>query len=147
MPARPVNPGRDDPVVKCPRHRHPMRRFDIDGVPVDRCGICGGIWLDLGEIRRLLELGPKATHAIAELDRRIDPDDISAGTPPVCPRDTTPLTQVRDPKQPHIEYDLCTHCGGVFFDAGELHDLTEFTLRERLLWMFPGLGRAGSGQG
>ncbi|MBZ0173171.1 MAG: zf-TFIIB domain-containing protein, partial [Phycisphaerales bacterium] len=68
----------------------------------------------------------------------VQPDDPSIGSPPTCPRDNTPLTQVRDPKQPHVQYDLCPHCGGVFFDTGELADLTEFTLRERIGWLFPG---------
>lgn len=139
MSTRAVEPTRENPAIRCPRHNAEMRRFRIGELEIDRCGLCGGIWLDLGEMRRLLELGDDAKQAVGEIDRWVQPEDPSVGSPPVCPRDLTPLTPVRDPKQPHIEYDLCTHCGGVFFDTGELSDLTEFTLRERIGWMFPGL--------
>ncbi|USN98392.1 MAG: zf-TFIIB domain-containing protein [Phycisphaeraceae bacterium] len=139
MTVQTVDPTRDNPAIKCPRHQETMRRFLIGSVEIDRCGVCGGIWLDLGELQRLLESGEDIRHAIGELDHWVQPEDPSVGSPPVCPRDHAPLTQVRDPKQPHIQYDLCTHCGGLFFDAGELADLSEFTLKERLRWLFPGL--------
>ena len=34
-------------------------------------------------------------------------------------------------RQPHIAFEACGRCG-VFMDRGELTDLSEFTLRERL---------------
>lgn len=142
MTVRPVEPGPDDPRLGCPRDGAAMRRFDFAGVTVDRCIHCGGIWLDLGELRRVLETDGDARDELRKLDSGHAPDDspsVVAGRRGACPRDTTLLTAVRDARQRHIEYDLCTHCGGVFFDAGELVDLSEFTLRERLRWMSPGL--------
>ena len=40
------------------------------------------------------------------------------------------------PKQPHIQELACTVCGGVLLDAGELKDLSEFTLGERVKGLF-----------
>jgi Zn-finger nucleic acid-binding protein len=37
-----------------------------------------------------------------------------------------------DRTQHHIEFEACTRCDNVFLDAGELSDLTEFTLFERV---------------
>lgn len=136
MHIRPRKPTRDDPALPCPRHGGSMRRFDVHRVVVDRCVVCGGIWLDLGEIRALLELPADARHDLHLLDRGGSTADPPTGIAPVCPRDRTPLLPVRDARQPHIEYDLCVKCGGVFFDAGELADLGEFTLRERVAWLF-----------
>ena len=37
-----------------------------------------------------------------------------------------------DLKQEHVEEKTCTVCGCILLDAGELRDLSEFTLREKL---------------
>lgn len=119
-----------------------MRKIDVEGIVIDRCETCGGIWLDLGELRRLLSLRA-ASGRVAQIDPPHDPvhdyvppasDASPSGSTPRarghCPRDGQHLTGVRDPQQPHIEYDLCTHCGGTFYDAGELRDLSVLTLGE-----------------
>ena len=50
----------------------------------------------------------------------------------LCPRDQSALVTVPDSRQSHVEIDVCRQCGGVLLDAGELKDLSEFTLSERL---------------
>ena len=54
-----------------------------------------------------------------------------------CPRDKSRLITIVDRKQPHIQFEACTSCGGTFLDAGELKDLSERTLRERLATLLP----------
>lgn len=140
MTIRPLESGRDEPALICPRDGATMRRFDFAGVVVDRCIRCGGIWLDLGELRQLLEAPVDARERLSDFDGGHGLDDTSSATGGgACPRDTMILTRVRDARQRHIEYDLCMHCGGVFFDTGELADLSRFTLAERIRWIFPGL--------
>ncbi|MEM0984546.1 MAG: zf-TFIIB domain-containing protein [Planctomycetota bacterium] len=130
---RPVEPTDDDPAIVCPKDGGEMRRFEIDGVRVDRCKLCGGIWLDKGERERLLERMPDADGLIARFDSA-SWVEMHEESPEgwFCPRDGTPLITVKDPKQPHIEFELCPKCGGVYFDAGELSDLSRHTLAERL---------------
>jgi Zn-finger nucleic acid-binding protein len=53
-----------------------------------------------------------------------------------CPRDRSPLINIVDLKQEHIEQNACTVCGGILLDAGELRDLSEFTLSERVKAVF-----------
>jgi len=134
MSLTPAAPTDKDPALSCPKDGATMLRLSADGVAVDRCPDCGGIWLDLGELRELLDREPDAPALITVLDR---PDRrVAHPARPTeewkCPRDTARLVQMRDPRQPHIEYDLCTVCGGVFFDQGELTDLSRYTLLERL---------------
>lgn len=97
---------------------------------VDRCPRCAGLWLDANELEHVLARPSEVTtldlgvHAgLEHLDsvRRID-----------CPRDKSHLVQMSDPKQPHVNFEQCSVCGGVFLDAGELRDLADFTLVERL---------------
>jgi hypothetical protein len=37
-------------IIKCPRCNVPMQKKTRDGVTIDKCNKCGGIWLDKGEI-------------------------------------------------------------------------------------------------
>ena len=123
--------------MQCPRHDRAMRRFAIDGVEVDRCGICGGIWLDAGELAQLVALDKSTKPAIRMLDRSDDADE-PADHDAVCPRDGTALIRMRDVGEASVECDACSACGGVFLDAGGLSGLTEDGLIARIRRFLPG---------
>jgi uncharacterized protein len=49
--------------MKCPRcEKVVLEEIDRSGITVDRCGSCRGIWLDRGELEKLL------ARATAEVD-------------------------------------------------------------------------------
>ena len=119
--------------IECPRCASPMRAHTVGSVSVDRCQSCGGLWLDVLEKDRLLESGDAAGKADNVPPRQANaPSDRKLK----CPRDRSTLISMTARPQSHITFDSCTVCGGTFFDAGELKDLSEFTLRERLRAMF-----------
>ena len=41
--------------MKCPKCGGELSTVKHDVVDIDRCGECGGVWLDAGELERLLE--------------------------------------------------------------------------------------------
>lgn len=41
-------------ALRCPKCEAPMRTYERNGVHVDRCKECGGIFLDRGELDRLI---------------------------------------------------------------------------------------------
>jgi len=43
-----------DPVINCPRCGVPMIKKTRMGVTIDKCKKCDGIWLDGGEIEKIL---------------------------------------------------------------------------------------------
>lgn len=55
--------------MNCPRCLCPMFELDRDGITVDRCDRCRGIWLDRGELEKLLA----GSHS--ERRHRADDDD------------------------------------------------------------------------
>ncbi len=122
----------EDPAISCPLDGTTMDRVNLTGVAVDRCPACGGVWLDRGELRAILDAGARGRARIEALDVEAKPVEGERPQPLLCPRDRQRMSVHRDPKQNHIEYDLCAKCGGVFFDAGELRDLTHVTIAERL---------------
>ena len=50
-------PQRRNPITEllCPKCQAPMRTYERSGVHVDRCTECRGIFLDAGELERVME--------------------------------------------------------------------------------------------
>lgn len=126
-------------TISCPKCHIRMERLDAKGVELDRCFKCGGIWLDQGELDSLMNSKGGVKDAIAGLDSgpASEPSSkrhVVSGVK--CPRDTSGLITMVDLKQTHIQYEACTVCGGMFMDCGELKDLSQLTIRERLSGIF-----------
>ena len=47
------------PLLMCPNDNAPMQTLDRHGVQFDMCPTCRGVWLDRGELEKLME---RATH-------------------------------------------------------------------------------------
>lgn len=45
--------------ICCPRDGAELSERIFDGVRIDVCGVCRGIWLDAGELEQLLHLSPR----------------------------------------------------------------------------------------
>jgi Zn-finger nucleic acid-binding protein len=116
--------------LNCPKCNEPMRRLKANGAEVDRCGTCFGIWLDAGERLKIL----KDKSLVTGVD--IGPTEIGERKDAIqavdCPRCGEAMRHIHDRAQKHIGYEFCPDCQGSFFDAGELTDLSEFTLTERI---------------
>jgi len=123
--------GADQGPIDCPKCGKPMRPATLGAITIDRCTGCSGLWLDALEKDRLIE-----SHLAAQAD--VPPRDparaaaAAAKTRILCPRDRSTMIHMVDARQPHVGFESCTVCGGIFLDAGELTDLSELTLRERL---------------
>lgn len=42
-------------IIKCPRCSFNLRKVEQEGVTIDVCDFCGGIWLDNGEMSKLIK--------------------------------------------------------------------------------------------
>lgn len=117
-------------TIDCPKCRTMMKRVTVDGVVVDRCQGCGGLWLDLGEKEALLSSREQVKQADPTRPAHHGRNDERAVM--ICPRDHSRLVHQRDAEQRHIAFESCSVCGGVFLDPGELTDLSRLNLREWL---------------
>ncbi|MFZ4576080.1 MAG: zf-TFIIB domain-containing protein [Phycisphaerales bacterium] len=115
--------------LSCPHcHKH-MTKVKAASVTLDRCDNCGGIWLDYNELQEGMKQG---AGKLAKADAGGKREGQGVQMLRYCPRDKSLMVTMVDRKQAHIEFEQCTICGGMFLDAGELKDLTAFTLGERL---------------
>ena len=106
--------------MECPKCRAgKMEQVLFEGIEVDRCPGCGGIWFDAGEAEAL-----KQFEDVAE----IDTGDALGGLKydmlenVACPRGHGTMKMVVNPRLLHIHFELCSTCNGVWFDAGEFTD-------------------------
>ena len=44
------------PLLMCPNDNSPMQEIDRNGVKIDVCPECRGVWLDRGELEKMLSL-------------------------------------------------------------------------------------------
>jgi len=93
------------------------KEIDIFGpnITIDICPNCHGIWLDKGELQKILKDRKLADYLTKHIGTK-------SRSPMVCPRcgNTMDIEKVED-----IEVDVCLSCGGVWLDEGELKDLKQ----------------------
>ncbi len=114
-------------AMRCPKCRSDMEQIDVDGIEIDRCITCNGIWFDAGEAEALRN--KKAAAAIDTGDANIGKiqNEIDNYR---CPRCAGSMVRMVDPQQKHIWYEKCGSCHGTFFDAGEFKDLSRLTISD-----------------
>jgi Zn-finger nucleic acid-binding protein len=143
-PSKPVPLAQQpDARLRCPKDGQIMERVPLKGaagVVVDRCAGCGAIWFDALELRNVLR-DKKAVQALdtGPLDQR--PANATIGQAlggMICPRDGTGLKRAADLQQTHIVMDYCPTCTGCLLDTGELSDLSEFSIGEKIKGLFGG---------
>jgi uncharacterized protein len=110
--------------MKCPKCKSPMEQVVFDGIEVDRCKGCRGLFFDLMEAERLRAKEGSESIDVGSPDIGREQNQIDRIR---CPRDTSPMIRIVDPSQPHIYLETCAVCQGTFFDAGEFKDWKQET--------------------
>jgi PAT family beta-lactamase induction signal transducer AmpG len=114
-------------AMRCPKCRSDMDLVEYEGVEIDRCQTCHGIWFDAGEMELLSN--PVAASAIDDGSASIG-HKYNAIEDYCCPRCGGTMDRRADEQQTHIWYETCSECDGSFFDAGEFRDLSQHTVSD-----------------
>ena len=116
--------------MNCPKCDAAMKERNmrtLEGlVTYDQCSSCKGFWFDTGEAEKL-----KDTFRPDYIDDG-DPEvgkDFNAVRDIECPRCRRRTERVTDPKQKHIQLEICRD-HGMFMDAGEFRDYKNETLTD-----------------
>jgi Zn-finger nucleic acid-binding protein len=100
-----------------------LDRATFQGLEVDLCPACGGLWLDRGEIARAAKLPEKELARLRALLTG------SSGPPPLPTDDKAPCPacegRLSEVMLGTVHVDYCNHCQGIFLDRGELEDAIE----------------------
>ena len=126
--------------MKCPVCRTLMFVVEYDGIELDVCQDCGGIWFDRGELDLVL-----GDHAALELTPRVA--DEAGRDCPIC---SNLMGKMNIGPDEGVLIDACGEQCGMWFDRGEVRDLVDAleaggkvlpdSVREFLRRMFPAAG-------
>jgi Zn-finger nucleic acid-binding protein len=121
--------------LQCPKCQGSLEAVVYSEVEVDRCTNCKGLWFDSMEAQTLKKI---------QGSESIDTGDAATGSKfdkignINCPKCHTQMTKMVDLKQPHIRYEKCPSCYGIWFDAGEFKDYKEENLSDIFKDIFSG---------
>ncbi len=105
--------------MECPNCRDTALRpvLTKQGVVVDYCDVCKGVWLDRGELFHFAKKPMRVSQALQDALKRQSP------THKRSPRTGKPMVQIA--YRGALALDYCPASGGLWFDAGELKALLE----------------------
>ncbi|MBT4520215.1 MAG: MFS transporter [Halieaceae bacterium] len=120
--------------IRCPKCRTGMAQVQFDGVEIDRCRNCKGLWFDAGEIEALNTKSAAAALDIGDVAVGMHHNTVQDYE---CPRCSATMKPTADARQPHITFETCSTCLGSFLDAGELRDLAHVNIGEFIKSLLP----------
>lgn len=106
--------------MKCPKcHTESFAVFSVQGVAVDRCSSCHGIWFDEQELAQLLTEDARQLSPLREGSEKTELDAKRGN----CPRDDSSLLRVYSAVNRSVVVDACLQCRGIWLDGGEFEKL------------------------
>jgi len=111
----------------CPKCTENMQTVEYGGIEVARCTACKGLWFDMLTHEDLAAMKGSESIDIGspEIGKRFNElGDIK------CPDCSSTMIKMVDARQPHIWFESCSSCYGVYFDAGEFSDYKEKTVMD-----------------
>ncbi len=106
----------------CPKCKNDMETIVYEGVEVDRCKNCKGLWFDVGESYSLRHKNAAAAIDTGDPGKGKQTNEIDRYR---CPRCRGGMIRMVDQQRAHIQYEECTACRGSFFDAGEFAEVAD----------------------
>ncbi|MBW4493132.1 MAG: zf-TFIIB domain-containing protein [Oscillatoria princeps RMCB-10] len=108
--------------MTCPKCAGNLEAVLHANIEVDRCGNCKGIWFDSLEAQALKKIEGSESLDIGDTQTGSKYNEMGNIN---CPKCHTKMTKMVDLNQPHIWYEKCPVCYGIWFDAGEFKDYKE----------------------
>jgi Zn-finger nucleic acid-binding protein len=106
--------------VDCPVCREPLIVVEREGIELDSCPWCRGLWFDSGELELLAEkAGRECVPGLDAPPEKTDPGE----KPRFCPRCDRKLDRTAVGPEPRVTLDHCGAGHGLWFEHGELGSL------------------------
>ena len=117
--------------MKCPKCKMDnLEEIKINGVKIDRCENCGGLWFDKDELKIVRDHRDENLSWL-DFDLWEDKNKLQiSGKSMDCPRDDKPLFRIKY-GETGIMVDICLECRGVWLDREELDKIIS-SLKEKI---------------
>lgn len=98
--------------MDCPRCNVEMAELEGDDTTLRKCGECGGLWIDIADLNRVLL--HNGLPGLESLGGKINIDAL----PGQCPECQVDLVTIEGGDRHHpLNYDTCESCGGIFIES------------------------------
>jgi len=106
--------------MNCPKcQTATLTEVKVEGVAVDRCSECDGIWFDAEELSQLLAEDAKVVGELRRGSSHGQLDEKHGR----CPRDSADLLRMYSAIDRSVTLDACADCHGIWLDGGEFAKL------------------------
>ena len=110
--------------MQCPKCQSPAADFNTsEGIMVNFCGGCKGLWFDAGELALYCE----TESDVPQLSTRLAQARLTTFRCPRCPQ--TSLTELPYLEGEEVLIDWCPSCHGAWLDAGEIRKIETLASR------------------
>lgn len=117
--------------MNCPKCVGKLEHKNAENVELDVCFVCEGIWLDSGELEKVIEADSKDFKFISLGREELDGKEISDykdeldEKEAICPRCENGIKLLRKEYQGKraVNVDACPECKGIWLDGGEIKEL------------------------
>ena len=108
--------------MECPSCNVEMADLAGDETTLRKCGNCGGLWIDVADLNRLLL--HNNLPGLESFGGRVDAEALTGQ----CSECQVDLVRVRGGGRQHpLQYDTCESCGGIFLES-EFQDATDIKI-------------------
>lgn len=117
--------------MECPKCHGTFKALQVPGYFAYKCDGCGAMLFKHGSHVQAKDMPEVVAQDNAESHKFFnDIRDIN------CPECHLKMIRMIDSGQYHIQFEACTYCNNVLFDAGEFRDYSEHSLGERIKQAF-----------
>lgn len=114
----------------CPDDLSVLVPHQVEGIEVDRCPECGGLYFDDGELAAFQDKGYDAMQTLEAEGTASGLVLIGVNQVRTCPGCSKPMMQYRFQYASAICLDGCNHCGGIWVQDGELGEIATYVRRQ-----------------
>ena len=105
--------------MDCPKCGSTLSTMKYNDIEYEKCSGCEGLWFHNLEHEVLKNMTGSESIDTGDPKDGAVLDNISDYR---CPSCSGNMVNLVDKEQPHIRFEVCHSCYGVFFDAGEFRD-------------------------
>jgi Zn-finger nucleic acid-binding protein len=105
--------------MNCVACGEPMLALELEGVEIDHCLACGGIWLDADELE-ILTGRPEEVQCVLKQPTVDSSHRKSSRRCPICGKK---MEEFKSSPDSELYLDRCKKQHGLWFDRGELNEI------------------------